>query len=156
MTRSLDELRDIRLPPPPSGIDARWEGAAGEWTFAALAVATAALALWIVRRYRRRDLHRALCEIAAADTAFRTRGDAVALAVVLSRVLRRHAARRFPASVGLAGRAWLEFLDAHGPSGFVAGPGARLADLPYAAPGSACGEMGPTIELVRRWLRSNP
>jgi hypothetical protein len=160
MARSLDELRDIRLPPPPQGVDAGSAGAAGEWIVAALAIAALALAFALafalVRRYRRRALRSALRDIAAAEAAFRARGDAVALAGVLSRVLRRHAALRHPGSVGLAGPAWLEFLDEHGPTGFVSGPGAHLADLPYAAPGKPCGELGPTIDLVRRWLHSNP
>jgi hypothetical protein len=151
MERSLAELRDIHLPPPPGGgpaIDDRLM-----WIALSLAVAAT---LWLIGRYRRRALRAALKEVDAAADAFRQDGDASGLSRRLSRVLRRHAIVRFPQTAGLIGRDWLTFLDAHGPSGFVEGQGAVLAEYPYRPSAKHPIDGESLVTLVKRWLRSNP
>lgn len=153
---SIDQLRDIHLPPPP-GI---WPPAPGWWM---LLAATIAGALWFAYRHRRaRPLRIALRELdAVAQTHARTQ-DAVELARGVGAVLRRYALSRFPEAcpAGLDTRAWLDFLDAHGGQGeFVTGTGAVLGTLPYRPAGAAGAlthdEARALLALSRRWLRTN-
>lgn len=156
ITASIDQLRDVHLPPAP----AVWPPAPGWWI---LLAATLAVALWFARHRRRaRPLRAALRELdAIARTHARTH-DAVELARGIGAVLRRYAQWRFPDAhpVGLGSTAWLEFLDAHGEQGeFVAGTGAVLATLPYrpakAVTALTDDEARALLSLARRWLRAN-
>lgn len=153
---SLDNLRDIHLPPPPG----LWPPAPGWWL--AGSVCAAAAALWLLRRHlRRRPLREALHELAVLADAHAASPDAVQLARGVSRLLRRYALWRFPhaGAAGLTGAAWLRFLDAHGGAGsFAGGPGALLETLPYRPPGHAAAQdvdAAPLIATARRWLRAN-
>lgn len=154
---SIDQLRDIHLPPPPL----LWPLDSGWWALAA-AFAAAAL-LWATRRgIRRRPLRTALRELRALEQAYAASHDAVALARGLMRVLRGYALWRYPlhGTAGLAGREWLQFLDEHGGAGgFTHGAGALLEALPYRPPHHATAPdtatMATVIALARRWLRAN-
>ena len=153
---SLDELRDIHLPPPPyltTLVPEGWEAA-----LVVAALALVAAACWGLRRFmRRRCLRRALRELAGLAAEHRRDGDATRLAAGLSRLLRRYAVDRFPqAEVAcLTGSDWLRFLDAHGGQGaFVDGAGAALAWRPYRAAGEV--DAAALIAVVRCWLQANP
>lgn len=148
--QALAALRDIHLPSSPA-----W------WTIPELwlaAVCMAALAGWLGWRHRRnRLLHCSLRELARLSETHARDGDAVRLARGLSQLLRHHAAACFPQAgvEGLAGSAWLAFLDAHGGQGlFTQGAGAILESLPYRAGGTA--DTGALLAAVRHWLRENP
>lgn len=181
--RTLAELRDLHLPPPPG------DAALDPLGLAAVALlCAAALVAWALRRRRQRVLRQSLRELAAAERACAADGDTAAFARTLSRLLRRHALRRDARAASLVGKEWLAFLETHaaGAGAFAHGPGACLAELPYrppaasaasnATPGAAAADAGkvsgptPTlhapcageppvaelVELVKRWLRSNP
>jgi len=160
---TLDDLRDIHLPPEPG----LWPPAPGGWLVAA---ALALLVVVVARRHaRRRPLRAALRELDAIEAAWRSEPDPVRLARGLSQLLRRYALWRYPALgvAGLIGRDWLDFLDEHGGNGgngeFARGVGAVLESLPYRperpAAASDDGRGAPTreplIALVRRWLQVN-
>ena len=196
--RTLAELRDIHLPPPPG--EATFDPL---WLAAAALLCAAALVAWALRRRRQRVLRQSLRELAAAERACAAGGDTAALARTLSRLLRRHALRRDARAASLVGEEWLEFLDAHagkslsspstrrtpgprraisldsgfrrndeavigqrlpsspgidttGAGAFAHGPGAGLAELPYRPAGAGEPPVAELVELVKRWLRSNP
>lgn len=154
---SLDQLRDIHLPPPPG----LWPPPPG-WWFVALTLGLGAV-LWIARRRaRRRPLRAALCELDALAHTHAHQGDDVLLARGISRLLRRYALWRFPqaGAAGFIGADWLQFLDRHGGAGrFTHGPGAQLASLPYrpadAAPHEREADIAALLALARHWLRAN-
>ena len=108
----------------------------GWWLLVGLALVLAAmLALYLVRRRRRRTVARlALGELARLRAGLATNSDPSDFVRGLSRLLRRFALARFPRRrvAGLTGTAWLEFLDAQGGDGrFCNGPGRLLAEVPY-------------------------
>lgn len=153
---SIDQLRDIHLPPPPG----MWPPAPGWWILLAAAIGGA---WWFAHHHRRRrPLRVALRALdAVARSHSRTR-DAVELARGVGTVLRGYASSRFPeaGTPGLGTEAWLDFLDAHGGQGeFARGAGAVLATLPYRPPGAAAAlsddEARALLDLSRRWLRIN-
>ncbi len=154
---ALADLRDIHLPPAP------------DLTWPLMAVGAGLLGLlwllgaWLVwRRYRRRaPLRLALRELAGLARRYAEDGDADRLLARLSSLVRGYACERFPADqvAGLVGGEWLAFLDRHlganlGASEFSSGPGAALAWRPYCKGGEI--EAAALIELIGRWLRSNP
>lgn len=154
---SLADLRDIHLPPTPWPASALPEGEVLLALLAASLLAFAALVGWLLQHVARRRQRAALRELARLAAGHRRDGDATRLACGLSRLLRHHAAARFPAAgtAGLVGNAWLSFLDAHGGDGaFAAGVGAALASRPYRADGEL--DAAALIALVRRWLEANP
>ena len=156
MGASIDDLRDIHLPPPPG----LWPPAPGWWLVLAIG---AIVALLLVRRHqRRRPLQCAVRELDTLARAHAHTSDSVELARGISRVLRRYALWRFPQDrvAGLSGAAWLQFLDARGGHGaFTSGAGSVLGDLPYrpAATGAALSdrETEVLVALARQWLRNN-
>ena len=153
---SIDQLRDIHLPPPPG----LWPPAPDWWVLLAAAIV---IAVWLVRRHRRgRPLRAALRKLDIVARTCAHTHDAVELARGIGAVLRRYARWRFPEAptAGLSGAAWLDFLDAHGGQGeFVSGAGAVLDTLPYrpatATPALTDSETQALLELARRWLRTN-
>jgi hypothetical protein len=153
----LAGLRPYHLPDPVGW----WPPAPGWWLLALVVLAAAVGLVWWWRRRRRaraaslqaeRELE-ALCGAFAAD------GDALALARGCSRLLRRLAVVRFgrAAAAGLAGEAWLAFLDARGGGEtFRFGVGRALLDAPYRHPHD--GHRGtldaPSLcTAVRTWIR---
>lgn len=137
MNPILHDLRDIRgLDPIP------WWSIAPGWWLAALGVlALAVLALLAVRWWRERvpgswqaDARRRL---RALEGQLRW-ADARSAAAELSELLRRIAMARHGRRVcaGLAGEAWLDWLERNDPNGFPwRREGRLLIDLPYAPPG---------------------
>ena len=154
----LSALRDIHLPPDP----AAWPPAPGWWVLAILALA---LLVWISvrarRRYRESLPRRAALATVEGLRSRHAKGSSEATIVAeLSTVLRRAALYRFPRGevAGLAGDAWLEFLDetggeSGGDAGFVNGPGNVLVSLPYGAP-SRCDDPA-LLGLCEGWIRRN-
>lgn len=147
---ALDALRDIHLPPPPA-----WWAMPEAWV--ALACLTVAACWLMYRHVRYRLLRRSLRALSSLEAAHARDGNAVRLASGLSQLLRSHAAACFPQARidGLAGRDWLDFLDAHGGgNAFTQGAGAVLESLPYRPSGTA--DTSALLALVRRWLQENP
>ena len=160
---TLGNLRDIHLPPEPG----LWPLAPGWWTVAAALALVAAL---LARRYlRRRMLRVALREADHLVAIWQSDADPVELARRLSQLLRRYALWRFPQERvgGLAGRAWLAFLDERGGNGeFADGVGALLGTLPYRPQARQSSDLASDARisradgealcaLVRRWLKAN-
>lgn len=148
---SLDALRDIHLPPAPVLLPP------ADWLLLMALLGLAAAVWGVARSMRRRRLRSALRELNRITATYARDADTAALARGLSRLLRGYAMARFPqeAVAGLTGRAWLQFLDAHGGGGaFCHGAGAALETLPYQARGDA--DTATLIAAVRRWLEANP
>ena len=151
----LDALRDIHLPPEPGF----WPPAPGWWALAALLLLLgAAFAVWWRRAARRRrpdrEALRRLAALRAALEAGETPPHRVAAAS--ASLLRRAALGRFPRRqvAGLTGRAWLEFLAAHGGGPEFSGPdAAHLVTAPYA-PDTGPNEAERVIALCERWVRA--
>lgn len=136
-----DRIRDIHLPPEP----ALWPPAPGWWALLALVGLTALLGLWWLRR-RDRIKRAALSELAALEARWRHDGDASALAMGLSTLLRRVALVQDRTVAGLTGPAWLAWLGLqHRP---------ELLTLPYGGPGAERAEE--LLHEVRRWMRNLP
>jgi hypothetical protein len=147
----LAQLRDIHLPPDPGW----WPPAPGWWMLAALLVAAVAWAIIALRRrhHALAPSRAALRELDAIEARLRAGEPPGKLLASLSSLLRRFALTRFPATevAGRTGRHWLEFLDRHGGDGdFEQGPGACLAEAPYAPEPDV--DPGPVIVLARRWI----
>lgn len=151
---SLDDLRDIHLPPPPLLANIP-EWLVWSLTAGALMLALAAIyGTW--RALRRARLRRALHELSRLAASHARDRDSPALARGLSQLLRRYAQSRFPGRDigGLAGRDWLAFLDQEGGEGaFSNGVGEVLESLPYRPHGDV--DQAALIALVRRWLEAN-
>lgn len=151
-TLSLDLLRDIHLPPEPILVVLL-----SSWSVAIVLTALLVATVWVVRRrLRQKPLRHAMRELKHLSITHARDGDDTALARGLSQLLRRYAAQRFGQAgvAGLAGRAWLEFLDAHGGSGgFCNGVGAILETRPYQTAGDF--DTAALIALVGHWLQEN-
>ena len=145
-------LHDIRLPPPPGW----WPPAPGWWLLAGLAITMVVGLFFFVRRHRRLAYRRqAIRELARLEG----KNDLApaALLAELSVLLRRAALCAFARRdcAGLAGPAWLAFLDRRLKGDlFSRGPGRCLASGPYRP---ACEIDRPALlALCRRWLRCLP
>jgi hypothetical protein len=147
------QLRDIHLPPAPS----LWPPAPGWWLLAALSLA---LLIWVTvrlwQRYRlQRQRRRILQALAELDRRYGAGQDA-AFASEVSILLRRLALKQFPRDevAALTGDAWLRFLDRHGGDGqFQQGPGAVLAEAPYAPDRTI--DQTALRTLAERWIEQN-
>lgn len=151
-TLSLDSLRDIHLPPEPMLVVLL-----SPWSITTVLTALLGAIVWLVRRrLRQKPLRAVMRELRHLSITHGHDGDGTALARGLSQLLRRYAAQRFgPAGiVGLTGRDWLEFLDAHGGGGgFCNGVGAILETRPYQLTGDF--DAAALINLVSHWLQEN-
>ncbi len=157
---SLEQLRDIHLPPPAGPLPLSVSEMALLGVLLAAAV-VAAVYLW-QRLRRARPLYQALYQLSRLERAQVVTPDDLVFARGVSQLLRRYAEWRYPqaAVTGLAGSAWLDFLDAHFRGGsFRDTTGDLLVTLPYASPGSL--PARPSLDaaalavLVRNWLREN-
>lgn len=155
----LEQLRDIRLPPPTNW----WPPAPGWWLVLLLVLGIGGILLWWrlhghrqsgAAPFSKRDSVRiALTEWEEIRTAYQNSGDALATAAALNILLRRLALAHRPRMevAGLTGEAWLQLLDQMGGSQeFQQGVGRALLDLPYRRQGM--GEMEPLLQLVQDWL----
>ncbi len=151
---SLSALRGYHWPEPVSW----WPPAPGWWVLAVLLMALTALLIWRIqkRRWRLDAARAALAELAALQTAYEASPDGAAFARGISQLLRRFALARFPRRevAGLAGKEWLDFLDAHGGNGaFCEGPGRALIEAPYRA--RAMFQVESLRALVEGWIERN-
>lgn len=150
-------LRDLHLPEAIGW----WPLAPGWWLLIGLFVLALAYLAREIHRQRRRNAARrfALRELARLRSAYDTDGNAVALGIRLSELLRRamlaYSARSEVA--GLTGPAWLEWLDRGlEDKPFSEGPGQKLQELPYrgAAAVPRDVDIDGLIEAVRRRLQT--
>jgi len=151
---ALADLRPYHLPDPVSW----WPPAPGWWGLALLLSIALGATVWAVlrRHWRRAALRSALRELDALVAARATR-DGAGHARNLSRLLRRYALTRYPRQdvAGLAGDAWLQFLDRRGGGDvFTRGVGRRLGEDSYRPAGD---EPAPAEldRLVRDWILKN-
>jgi hypothetical protein len=151
---SLDNLRDIVLPPPIP-----WLPPAIGWTLVGAAlIAAAAVALWrAIERWRANAYRReALRQLAFAEAAAKT-GDEPPMkgAADILAILKRAALAAYPrvAVADLTGAQWAAFLDKTGATrDFTSGPGKVLWPLTYGAL-SGSGHPDAAFAAARRWLR---
>ncbi len=146
-------LRDIHLPDPIGWWPPGW----GWWllVIGLLGLVVAGIA-YALRWWRQRPLRLALAELDAAGTQLQAGRPNAALQRV-SQTLRRTAITLSgPATAGLTGEAWLDWLDGRWPrQGFRHGAGQLLASAPYRAPGDVSEEQArDLLELARAWTRA--
>ncbi|MBF0177617.1 MAG: DUF4381 domain-containing protein [Magnetococcales bacterium] len=149
----LAGLQGLHTPPPIP----LWPPAPGWWLLLGLLLLTGVATWgWLAwQRKKRQDPQRAaLVELAAIEAQFRNNGDATALAVGISALLKRCAmirhARQEVAS--LSGESWLQFLDTTGHcTAFTRGAGRVLATAPYQ-PGVAV-DPEPLLAAARAWVQ---
>jgi hypothetical protein len=150
-------LRDLHLPEAIGW----WPLAPGWWLLIGLLVAGVVIvARKCYREYGNNAARRyALSELDRSRRAYETDGNLVALAVQLSRLLRRTMLAYSPRNevAGLTGRAWLSWLDQGlEDRPFTRGPGQTLGDLPYrrAEPAPADVDVDGLVDAVRRRLQT--
>lgn len=154
-------IRDIHLPDPVSW----WPPALGWWLLLVLTICIVALVLWQIRRRRLFRLRKAaLAELDGIYQTYQKQYDAKRFARDLSALLRRACISYFPNTdtAGLAGNAWLEFLDSllsskHNKSGqrFADGAGQVLVSAPYQANlKNSDIDVDELYELSREWIFS--
>ena len=146
----LQGLRDVHLPPPIS----LWPPAPGWWITLGLVMMGVILCLWILRNRRRKQSCRlAMNELSAIKQYYETHRDDQWLIQRLSVMVRRYALARFPRTevAGLAGMAWLQFLDRSGRTNqFTDGIGHLLSSGPYQQQSVSAAELVPLIE---QWIK---
>lgn len=153
--QTLEQLRDIQLPPPPGF----WPPAQGWWLLAGVILALL-LVLWFSRRtrLRRRRRRQVWAELERLEQAWQQDGDSRGFVAALSALLRRvamigHDRHRVAA---LTGEPWLRFLDhACSHKEFVAGVGAHLMDGPYRQVTLEADQTRALYQLVRVWVGEN-
>lgn len=148
-------LRDLHLP-----ADVGWWPLAPGWWVLVGAVLLGigwllykALLNWRITRARRA----ALKQLSFVTREYRHHGDAVALAIELSELLRRlvlaYAPRR--AVAGLTGERWLECLDRGLDEPlFASGPGRCIESLPYRRRGRADADVDGLLAAVRTRIKT--
>lgn len=128
----LAQLAPAHAPPPPGW----WPPAPGWWGLALLVLLALAALLYWFNRPPRRARRAALRQLARLERA--SLSDAH-VARLLQDLLRRYAVARFgrEAVARLAGRAWIDFVVAHGGAGWAGPHGENLLRAAYggAAPG---------------------
>ena len=160
---SLAELRDIHLPPPPSGVDVSVLDAGGGFPPAALLTVLALLGVLVAagvwHAWRQRYRRKALAKVAQLELAWQRHGDGAALAAGVSAVVRGFARRADRNAAGLSGAAWLAYLDARCPEAEIAERGGRgLVDWPFHRSPLVvdAGQVSDFLAAVRVWLRRAP
>lgn len=144
-------LRDIHLPDPVGW----WPPAPGWWLLSFVTLASIAFALWLWRRRQRSTIKKLALrelELIAADS-----GDVGAKPQRLAILLRRVCLSTYPREdvAGLAGDAWLSFLDGTlGDRRFSEGVGRLLLEAPYRRESEFDSES--LLALCREWLMRLP
>ncbi|WP_336487027.1 DUF4381 domain-containing protein [Methylobacterium nigriterrae] len=153
---SLENLRDLALPPPVS----LWPPAPGWWILAAGLASASVVAGWRSwRRYRadayRREACRQLDAIERRVDAGLCAGAASELAVVLKRT----ALAAFPraAVASLTGPAWLRFLDRTGcTTAFTDGAARGIGQWAFAGDRAApAANLKAALRETRAWVRAH-
>lgn len=146
-------LRDIHLPTAV----AWWPPAWGWWIAAGVVALGVAAAALVVRRRRQRKPQRECLQILARAQRLAERGQTGPALGAVSVGLKRLAMTLYPEEpvAGLAGRPWLEWLDAHGSGeSFTGGAAEALAVSPYRKSGATPEESMAIIQAARAWARS--
>jgi len=143
-------LRDIHAPPAPDF----WPPAPGWWVLLGLGLILLGLgAWWLLRRYRiARRRRKVLDELSGLGGRY----SGPQLVAEVSALLKRVALACYPRTdvASLTGSSWLELLDRTGGAGrFSSGPGAVLAEGPYAPAPQFDAEA--LLALARDWIRRN-
>jgi hypothetical protein len=144
-------LRDYHLPSPVSW----WPPAPGWWALAVLVLLALAAAIYLWKRWRRPTVRKlALAELTMLESAPLPPIEKVRqLSTLLRRVGLSTAGRAQVA--GLAGQAWLQWLDQPlAEPQFSRGPGRLLLDAPYRP--HLDGELDELFRLCRDWLNRLP
>ncbi|NKB82417.1 MAG: DUF4381 family protein [Nitrospirales bacterium] len=127
----LANLRGLHVPAAISF----WPLAPGWWGLGACLMLLTFLAIWwYQRRITLAPRRAALAELKQLRAAYQAGEPDVHILQTLSMLLRRYALACFPRHhvAGLAGHAWLAFLDKAGKTrNFTNGPGTALAEAPY-------------------------
>lgn len=162
--RALAALHDLQMV-EVAGIPAAGT-AVPVWPLAMIAAITVLLAGGLVGYWRwRPGAYRRLVQL-RRESAGAAPGAVVVCLAALSALLRDVAVaprRGAPMPAGLAGEAWLEWLDARAPAAdrgaFVGGVGRDLLAWPYASPDAAArvdrARLDELFALTGRWLRAN-
>ena len=151
----MEQLRDIEGLDPVSV----WPLSIGWWVLAAVGAITLAMTAWLLKRvvaYLRswqRDAFKKLDRLEQNLSEANSK-ETVSL---LSEYLRRIAVRRFPRKecAGLAGNAWLKWLNVHDPKQFDwSEKGKILIEIPYAPDGKELHlpQVKELIQAVRYWV----
>ncbi len=147
-------LHDIHLPAPVGW----WPPAPGWWLLAALVLGACAYAGLLY--YRRRSRRAALRSLQGITAALEAGEEPVHCLQRLSTVLRRYAmtvarAPRGGGIPGLAGRRWLEYLDASWQREAFTREGRLLVEAPYAPAEAVSREQAVVLlQLAREWVRA--
>ena len=144
-------LRDIVLPTRIGW----WPPAPGWWLVLILVLTLVGLAVYVGRRYRRRQriVKPARQLLMQIERRFARHGDSRQLLQELSTLLRQVALSQSPREqvAGLVGEAWLQWLDQGlEDQPFSTGVGRALADQAYRPAVEISAE--PLLELCDRWL----
>lgn len=149
MNENLPELRDIHI---PDGVSS-FPPAYGWYVILVAAIAVFVLfRLYQNWRLRSRRLY-ALRLLSTLDT-----NDMVGSAVKISELLRRICVFRYPEAVSLSGKAWIDFLQAHGQTKLPAASSELLLNAPYMKPGNSRydrGHLQGLITFARAWIGEN-
>jgi hypothetical protein len=142
----LAQLAPAHAPPPPGW----WPPAPGWWGLAVLLVGIVAL-VYGLNRPAHRLRRAALRQLALLEQT--TDHDDAQLARLLQDLLRRYAMARFGRETvaQLTGAAWVDFVVAHGGSGWAGDSGANLLRAAYG--GEAPGERGRWFAGARGFLK---
>lgn len=152
--RDLSTMHDIIVPSAPE----LWPPAPGWIVFGSLLLLLTMAALVMLWR-RWRDLafrRRALCDLARCSTALES-GDPRRAAVESAAVLRRVAMHVWTRErvAPLTGRAWIEFLSAHGGRvGFTERNGGTLLGACYGSGDPSVDDCRDLVDAIARWVRS--
>jgi len=142
----LAQLAPAHAPPPPGW----WPPAPGWWGLALLALLALATLLYWFNRPPRRLRRVALRQLARLETASLTD---VHRARGLQDLLRCYAVARFGRETlaRLAGRAWIDFVVAHGGADWAGQRGENLLRAAYG--GAAPGERGRWLAGARAFIK---
>lgn len=142
----LAQLAPAHAPPPPGW----WPPAPGWWGLALLVLLALAALLYWFNRPPRRLRRAALRQLAHLEKAGH---DDVQLARGLQDLLRRYAVARFGRETvaRLAGRAWIDFVVAHGGADWAGRHGENLLRAAYA--GAVSGERGRWLAGARGFIK---
>lgn len=148
-------LRDIHLPDPVGW----WPPAPGWWVLALIVIA--GCVFLVVRHHRRCHVRAALRAVgrvsAALDAGERPIVCMQRLSVLMRRFAMTVASGRQTDVAGLAGLAWLEYLDSRWSRDAFCSEGAALVAAPYAPDDAVSREqVGRLAALCREWIKAQP